>query len=356
MPRKRIAVVVTARASYARVQTVLEALRAKDAVDVQTVAAGSLVLDRYGRAATEEAWTERVWNVLDGTTHATMAAETGLLAFRLADTFARLRPDLVVTIADRHETLGTAVAASYQNIPLAHIQGGEKTGSIDDKVRDAVSMLADLHFPATLRAAERLRLMGVRGPIHRTGCPSVDLAARALDAPVVAGPAPILVLMHADTTSDRGVADLEALQTAVESFKRPVLWFWPQEDAGAGDLERSLRRWHPGHVEFRRHLPADEFLVLLRDAPCLLGNSSVGIREASYLGTPVVCVGDRQKNRERGFNVLDVAGDAKAVRSAVQLQLWRHRRYPGSHLYGDGQSGPRIARLLEDYVGSISHA
>jgi len=350
-----VCVVVTARASHARVKTVLDALRAGGKVEVQTIAAGSMVLPKYGRAHADETWTELVWNVIEGATHETMASETGLLTMRLAEMFARKNPDLVVTIADRHETLATAIAASYQNIPLAHVQGGENSGSVDDKVRNAVSMLAGLHFPATRLAAKRLRSMGVRGPVHLTGCPSVDLAEQAMHAPWCEsdGPGPVLVLFHAVTTSNRSLSDLAALQEAVESFEqRPVLWLWPGEDAGSGDLERELRRWHPAHVTFRRHVPVDEFLVLLRDTPCLMGNSSVGIREASYLGTPVVNVGDRQHGRERAGNVVDVAGDAQAIIDAYRFQLGQTNRYRCSTLYGDGQSGPRIARLLEDFVCS----
>jgi UDP-hydrolysing UDP-N-acetyl-D-glucosamine 2-epimerase len=348
---RKVCICITARASYARVLTVIEALRAGGKVDVQTIAAGSLALDQYGHVEPDQPWTEIVSNVLAGTTHANMAAETGLIAFRLADTFARLRPDAVCCIADRHEVLGVAVAASYMNIPVAHVQSGEISSSIDNKVRDAVTTLADVCFPATRLAAKRTRTINARAVVHLTGCPSVDLAERCLMAPATS--APVLVLFHADTTSNRSLADLSALQEAVEGFEsRPTIWFWPGEDAGAGEMERQIRRWHPGHVEFRRHVPVEDFLPLLRDSPCLLGNSSVGIREASFLGTPVVNVGDRQKGRERAGNVVDVAGDTQAIIDAYRFQLGQVNRYRCSTLYGDGQSGPRIARILEDFVCS----
>src|SRR5574343_75967 len=155
MPR-RLAIVVTARPSYARIQTVLEALfRDYPDVDTHIIMAASTLLHHYGKVEDDCPFPihHKVWSTLDGHNHVTTATETGLLTIKLAQLFYDLKPDLVVTIADRHETLATAIAASYQHIPLAHIQGGEKTGSIDDKVRDAVSMLSDWHFPATDNAA-----------------------------------------------------------------------------------------------------------------------------------------------------------------------------------------------------------
>lgn len=255
---------------------------------------------------------------------------------------------MVVTVADRHETLATSIAAAYQHIPLAHIQGGEHTGSIDDKVRHANSMLADYHFPATEQAATVLRHMGVTGGIYTLGCPSIDLASESVADP--RWERHLVVLQHPVTNEAAAAAsqidETFAALTSPEFDDRPILWLWPGQDAGSDDLAKRLRehREHDeaGDIEFRRHLPASQFLSVLRSASVLVGNSSAGIREASYLGCPTVNIGTRQSNRERAGNVIDVGYSSYAIRDAISRQL-AHGRYPSSDLYGHGRSGEAIA-------------
>jgi UDP-hydrolysing UDP-N-acetyl-D-glucosamine 2-epimerase len=339
----KICLVLTARPSYAKIQTILDALP-----DAQLVVAGAALLERYGAVAdtVSHPVAARVYSVVEGSTPETDAIETGLLGERLASVFAQLRPDVVLTVADRHETLATAMAAAYMNIPLAHLQGGERTGSIDDKVRDAVSMLADIHFPATVQAGVRLSQMGVRGPIHVTGCPSIDLCTQA----VYHGwwtVRPTLVMQHPVSGEDP-VAQIDETIAAIQEVNPPhVLWFWPGEDAGCAAMAKRLRLWHetnPPNVTFKRNLSPATFLNLLANASVVVGNSSCGIREASYLGTPVVNIGTRQTGRERGENVVDVAPNKSEIVRGWQAQ-WG-KRYPPSSLYGDGQAGQRVAEIL----------
>lgn len=359
---RRIAVVITARPSYARIQTVLEALRADPRADVRLIMAASSLLHHYGNVADTIPFpiSHKVYATLDGHNLQTSAIETGLLTQQLAHVFAAERPDVVVTIADRHETIATAIAASYQNIPLAHLQGGEDTGNIDQKVRYAISMMADLHFPATARAAERLNTLGVNGSIFPYGCPSVDLAARATYLPEYADT--IVVLQHPVTTEVESAYDqIEETYQAVGQFLSGyrVLWFWPGQDAGTEDTAKHLReniahreshRRNGGGIEFVRNLVPLHFLSILRSCAVLVGNSSVGIRESAYLGLPVVDVGTRQNGRERERNVLGAPYVRGAIERAVDLQL-KHGRYERSHLYGRGDAGQRIAAALIDPQG-----
>src|SRR3954466_14622752 len=184
--RRKVCVVVTARPSYSRIKTALQAIQAHPDLELQLVVAASALLDRYGNAVRfieDDGFTiaARVYMVLEGENLASMAKTTGLGLLELATVFDNLKPDVVVTIADRYETLATAVAASYMNIPVAHVQGGEVTGSIDEKVRHAVTKLADLHFVATKKAAERVINMGEDpDTVILTGCPSIDIAAEVL--------------------------------------------------------------------------------------------------------------------------------------------------------------------------------
>jgi UDP-hydrolysing UDP-N-acetyl-D-glucosamine 2-epimerase len=357
--RKRIAVVVTARPSYARITTALEALYLRGDVDVSLIMAASSLLERYGRVSDYVPFPihARVYSTLEGANHETSAIETGLLEVQLASQLSHLRPDMVVTIADRHETLATAVAASYQNIPLAHLQGGEDTGSIDDRVRNAVSMLADLHLPATDMAAWKLANMGVRGRICKTGCPSVDLALRAKSLPPITtiphGVGPqidfsgrfLMVLYHPDTREDP-TGHIGAILRACGRHNLPIALFWPGEDAGQEIIAKEIRVLNP-HVPFQvfKHLPAPEFLKLCDQAVALVGNSSVGIRECAFLGTPVVNVGLRQEGRERASNVVDVPVNEAEIAYAIQQQI-DHGTYERCFLYGDGHAGELVAAAL----------
>jgi UDP-hydrolysing UDP-N-acetyl-D-glucosamine 2-epimerase len=278
-----------------------------------------------------------------------------------------MRPDVVVTIADRYETLATATAASYMNIPLVHIQGGEVSGSIDDRVRHAVSKLANLHLVSTEGAAERLRRMGEdRTAIHVTGCPSIDIAAGVLNCPGldfdpirryvgVGSPVDlsngyIVVLQHPVTTEyESARSQATATLEAVCEVEIPVLWFWPNVDAGSDGTSKAIRAFRetfgPPNVHFFKNMKPDDFVRLVNDSRCVVGNSSVGIRECTFLGVPVVNIGSRQRGRERGDNVIDAPHEREAIINAIKHQIERGR-YPTNHLYGDGRAGERIASVL----------
>ena len=344
---RKVCVVITARPSYSRVRSVLTALRARSDVDLQIVACASAVVTRYGKVVDQIhrdgfLVNELVHSVVDEDTLGNSARSTGLLTLELAGTFERLRPDVVVTIADRHETLATAIAASYQHIPLCHIQGGEVTGSIDDKVRNAVTMLADVHCAATIKAASRLDFLSHGGEVHVTGCPSIDLAAEALKL----GPtkvADVIVLQH-PVTGEREQAG-DQMQATIEAVGKEALYFWPGEDAGNEAMCKALRL---ADIHPVRNVPPLEFLRMLLGAQVLVGNSSVGIRECSFLAVPVVNIGTRQQGRERGHNVSDVPHNANLIGLAVTTILELERRCLASTLYGDGHAGERIAGILAD--------
>jgi len=189
LKRKKICVLVTARPSYSRIKSALTAIQAHPDLELQLVVAASALLDRYGNAfkVIERDGFDiraRVYMVLEGENLVTSAKSTGLGLVELATVFDNLQPDAVVTVADRYETLATAVAASYMNIPVVHVQGGEVTGSIDEKVRHAVTKLANLHLVSTEKAAERVMRLGEQPcTIIKTGCPSIDLADQVLQEP-----------------------------------------------------------------------------------------------------------------------------------------------------------------------------
>ena len=373
MPRK-VCVVITARPSYSRIKSALTAIRDNPELELQLVIAASALLDRYGTAIDfiEDDGFEvaaRVYMVLEGENPTSMAKTTGIGLLELATVFDNLKPDVVVTIADRYETLATAIAAAYMNIPVAHIQGGEVTGSIDEKVRHAVTKLSDLHLVSTKVAGTRVEKMGeCADKIFVTGCPSVDLAAEVLPDPVLnfnpfekyGGVGDLtelengyLVVMQHPVTTEYKLSREQILQTleAVHEIGLPTLMFWSNVDAGADGTSNGIRSFRekvkPENMHFFKNMSPTDFLRLLYNSKCLVGNSSVGIRECSFLGVPVVNIGTRQSGRERGQNVLDVEYNKDQIGDAVFQQI-KNGRYNSDQLYGDGKAGERISRLLAE--------
>jgi len=270
-------------------------------------------------------------------------------------------------VADRYETLATAGAAAYMNIPVVHVQGGEVTGSIDEKVRHAVTKLANLHLVATPQARERvIRLGEPDASVIVTGCPSIDIAADVAARPELdfdlferyggVGPRSdlgrgyLVVLQHPVTTEyEEARAQVEETLYAVRHSDLPVLWFWPNVDAGSDGTSKGIRVFReqekPEHLHFFRNMFPEDFLRVLLRSVAIVGNSSVAIRECSFLGVPAVNIGTRQQGRERGGNVIDVEHDRGEIAGAI-LHHRRHGRSAPDHLYGDGQAGPRIADCL----------
>jgi UDP-hydrolysing UDP-N-acetyl-D-glucosamine 2-epimerase len=370
--RRKIAVVITARPSYARIKTALRAIQDHPDLELQLIVAASALLDRYGTAVRfieDDGFqiAARVYMVLEGENLASMAKSTGLGLLELATVFDNLKPDVVVTVADRYETLATAVAAAYMNIPVAHVQGGEVTGSIDEKVRHSVTKLADLHLVSSGKAAERVIRMGEQpDAVCITGCPSIDIAAEVFCRPGLdfdpftkypgVGDAMdlsdgyVVVMQHPVTTEYTNAQQhVEETLNAVNDIGLPALWFWPNVDAGSdgtsGGIRKFREREHPEQFYVFKNMSPTDFLRLLCNASCLVGNSSVGIRECSYLGIPVVNIGSRQLGRDRGGNVIDVGYDRKEIVAGIRTHL-DNGHYPNDKLYGDGHAGERIADRL----------
>ena len=298
---------------------------------------------------------------LEGDTHISSVKTASLLAMELAPVLARVSPDVVVTIADRFETLGTAMAASYQNITLAHIQGGERSGNIDDKVRGAVTALADIHFPASGQAYLRIQDFGKEN-VHWVGCPSVDLALRCKDGRPLhylhggVGPGVdlskpyVMFMLHPDTrqsyTDNYAMAEqtLAAIPEGVQ-----VCGFWPGPDPHSEAIQKVLRQRPDVHLW--RRLPPEVVYRLLLGAQFIIGNSSVGIRECESLGVWAINVGKRQMLRERGSNVIDVGWQDHinygcGGNYAQAVSRVTPERPPIRGIYGQGDAGTQIAKIL----------
>lgn len=369
---------MASRANYARVKYVLRAIKERDDLELQLIVGASVLLYRFGKAVDvirQDGFEpiRSIYYIVEGETLTTQAKSTGLGIVELSTAFEDLKPDIVVTVADRFETMATAIAASYMNIPLAHIQGGEITGNIDETVRHAITKLSHYHFPSTEKSAERLLKMGEESwRVMLTGCPSIDILVNedlslheyvfskygGIGSGIDSEKPYILVLQHPVTTS-YGESLHQIRETLLALKERPEqkIVLWPNVDAGTDDISKGIRvfREKNMHLNFHyyRNFSPEDYAVILNNAVCVVGNSSSFIREGSFLGVPAVMVGDRQEGREHGPNIITVGYNHQEISQAIERQI-SHGRYPSVSIFGNGKAGMRIANLLAEVPISIN--
>jgi UDP-hydrolysing UDP-N-acetyl-D-glucosamine 2-epimerase len=369
MAKRKVCVILVDRANYGRLKPVMEAIATRPELQLQVVATGTMVLERFQQpvqVVKEDGFNVdgEVYIELEGSTPATMAKSVGFAVVEFTSEFQRLKPDIVLLIGDRYEALAAAVAAAYMNICIAHIQGGEVSGSIDESTRHAITKFAQFHFPSTKRAANYLVRMG-ENPEHilGIGCPSSDIA-RCLDRTLssetlnnrgsgcrIEVDKPFLLCLFHPTTTQYGGErqQIEELLSALHQLKTQTVLLWPNIDAGADHISKAIRvfrdRLTPTWLRVITNLTPESYLKVLSHAACAVGNSSSFVRDASFFGTPVVLVGSRQEGREVDEHVTSVGPVAGEIVEAVRKQLI-HGAYPSSMLYGDGHVSEKIAEAL----------
>jgi len=378
--KRKVCVVVNSRANYGRIKSFMRAAQHSSELTLQVVVGASAVLYRFGnvKAVIQEdgfSIDAEMHSVVEGNEPVAMSMSAGLAGIELSGILNSLAPDVVVVVADRYEQIATAISSSYMNIPVAHLQGGELTGSIDDSVRHAISKLAHIHFPATDLAGRRLVKMGEDpNSIHVIGCPSIDLVFESEGAP----PASVMrtgvgsqvdlsrpylvVVQHPVTTEyldaySQVTETISAVRSINEDSGVQVVWLWPNVDAGSDSVSKKIREFRESKdstgFHFFRNFTPENYIRVMRGAKCIVGNSSSGIREASFLGLPSVSVGTRQRGRERSDNVIDVGYSAEEIEGATRRQLNRGP-FDSSTLYGDGGAGQRMAEILSNTELSVS--
>lgn len=370
---RKICVVVASRANYGRVKPVLLAIKEHNDLELQLIVSASMLLERYGKAVDvveNDGFIpdKKIYYMLEGESLGTQAKSTGIGIIELTTAFEELKPDVVITVADRFETMATAIAASYLNIPLAHIQGGEITGNIDETVRHAITKLAHYHFPSTEKSRERLIKMGEEDwRIRNTGCPSIDTLVQqdlgiakcveymktGVGKRIDINEPYILMIQHPVTSEYYdGYDQIMETLNALKKFPQQKLILWPNIDAGSDKVSKGIRVFREVNRElpFRyfKNFPPEIYNCLLANATCVVGNSSSFIREGSFLGTPAVIVGNRQEGREHGKNVVYVTNSQKEIEKAIAQQI-EHGRYLSESIFGNGNAGVLIA----DYLANV---
>lgn len=368
MKKRKILVVLVDRANYGRMRPVMQAIQRHPKLELLVMCAGTMILERFGSTVNEVKEDgfnidSKVFMELEGSVPLSMAKSLGFGVIEFASELSRLEPDIVLLIGDRYEALAAALAAAYTNLPIAHIQGGEVSGSIDESARHAITKFAHWHFPATARAAEFIHRMGEpKDRVFHVGCPVGDyiltldstLPASVFDAgsgAMIDPDKPFdLVIFHPVTTEFGGErAQVRELLGALETLARPTVFLWPNIDAGADHISKELRifreRAHPNWLRFITNLTPVNFQKALKRCQVAIGNSSSFVRDTTFTGTPVVLVGGRQTGRETGRNTRCVPAEKDAIMSAIRAQA-AHGVYPVDDLYGDGKTSERIAERL----------
>lgn len=372
---RKICFVITSFIHYSRNLLILEELNKRSDVELHIVVGGAALLPKYLSTFSnikEELkqngfkYMYDAYFNLEGNEGITKAKTAGLGTIEFSTIFGAIKPDLVLVRGDRFEVLAAATAAAYMNIPIAHIEGGDVSGTLDESVRHAITKLSHIHFATNEDAKERILRMG-EDPryVFNFGSPDVELVhtletdgllhqsqfLQTGSGTVIDFKKDFLMVMYHPVSTEIGTLGLKtkALLEAVHETRMPAVWFWPNFDAGAEEISHELRKFRDieknHQIRFMRYLPPKVFLALLKHAKAFIGNSSAGIKECSYLGVPVIMTGTRQLDRLKAENVFEVPQEKQAILSAIQKQLV-HGRYQTSHIYRGDNTAKKIAATL----------
>ena len=368
---KKICVVVASRANYGRVKYLMKSIQAHPKLSLILIVGASALLDRFGNITEiikQDGFTinRSIHYIIEGENPTTQAKSTGIGIVELASAFQDLKPDAVITVADRFETMATAIASTYMNIPLIHIQGGEVSGNIDDRVRHSITKLSDIHFVSTSNSAKRVIKMG-EDPnyVFNFGCPSIDVLLQedlSIDnnimkhelgagVPIDWNEPYILMLQHPVTTSfGQGFYQVTKTLNALKNIpKLQKIVMWPNVDAGSDDISKGIRHFREFNMKeniyYYKNFSPENYARVLNNAICCVGNSSSFIREGAFLGVPAVIVGDRQEGREHGKNIIFSKYVSGEIEKKINFQI-KKGRYISENIFGNGTAGQKIANQL----------
>lgn len=352
----------------------MSSIKKHPGLELQILLGASAVLDRYGnvqKLILDDGFKPNFvfYNILEGQSPVLMAKSTGLGLIDASMVFENLKPDMLIVVGDRFEMMSVTLAAAYMNITIIHTMGGEVTGTIDESIRHAITKFAHIHFPANEDSRQRIIRLGEDPKfVFNVGCPRIDLVSEelknnsyqvlknlfeenngvgesfSLEQPF------LLVSQHAVTT-EFGDARWQINQTlqALRELAMPAIMLWPNADAGGDDISRGIRIFRENNniksLYLFKNLPTNIYIHLMNTTACLVGNSSSGVREGAFIGTPVVNIGTRQNKRLRGLNVEQVEYNSDEILAGIKKQL-NHGKYEKSNIYGNGKAGTKIAEII----------
>jgi GDP/UDP-N,N'-diacetylbacillosamine 2-epimerase (hydrolysing) len=362
---RKVMYVTGTRADFGLMASTLQQVQAHPDLALQVAVTGMHLSEVYGSTvrdieALQLPIVARIPTNVEERSPGSMAQAIGQAVTGLAKAMADSRPDVLMVLGDRGEMLAGAIAAVHLGIPVAHLHGGERSGTVDEPVRHAITKLSHWHFVATGESRDRVIRLGER-PEHVwiTGAPGLDglhefaatTRADVLGDLGLPGDARYVLVLFHPVVQEMDSAELQtgilanALTDAFKASNTHVVWLDPNADAGSGGILRTLEGLRGERLHRITHLPRPRFVAALAQADALVGNSSAGIIEAASFGTPAVNIGSRQRSRERNANTTDCEVARHAIADAV-AQAVSHGHFPPRNRYGDGCAGERITRLL----------
>ncbi len=377
--KKNICIVITNRANFARMKSLLIEVKKSRKLNLQIILSGSALSHKFGQLEKELKKnkllaTAKSYFLIEGGDPISQAKSTSLAISEFATIFSKIKPDVVVTVGDRFETIATAISSAYLNIPLAHLQGGEVSGNLDEMVRHSITKLASYHFTTTKKSSERVIKLGEeKKRVFFSGCPGMDLLEYVKNKNInkkflenlsytgkkfLFDKKFILVINHPVSTESKkkNLFNINILLKTLSKMNFHKIMFWPNPDAHNDIISSQMRifkeKYKKDDFTFIINASPEDYAILMSNASCLVGNSSSFIREGSQLGKPALLLGNRQNKREVGENVIYGDYNPNNIIKKIQFQI-NKKKYKKQNIYGKGSSGKFIAKILEKIKPSI---
>lgn len=370
--RKNICFIITNRANFARMKSLLIEIKKSSKLKLQIILSGSALSHRFGQLENELKKNKlfavaKSFFLIDGSDPITQAKSTSLAITEFATLFSKIKPDMTITVGDRYETIATAIASSYMNIPLAHLQGGEVSGNLDEMVRHSITKLSSYHFATTKKSKERVIKLGEeKTRVFFSGCPGMDLLKSCekkmkknffnkvsyTGSKFLFNEKYILVVNHPVNTENKkyNLDKINILLKTLTKVNMHKIMFWPNADAYSDTISSQMRtfkeKYKNNDFTYVINSSPEEYASLLYNASCLVGNSSSFIREGSQLGIPALLLGNRQNKREVGKNVIYCDYESNTIIKKIKYQI-RKKKYKKQNIYGNGNAGKFIVKILE---------
>jgi len=364
--KRKVFVVIERRADYSRYKPILEKMREDKFFEIHLVVTGICLLEIHGK---DVDYIKKDGFIINSEIEmfaikrpdngGEMVRSMSRVMTKLVDELEKANPDLVLSGFDIGGNMAVTIAAAHMNIPIAHIQGGEVTGSIDESIRHAMSKFSHIHFPATELSKNRLIKMGEEPKnIYVVGCPSIDVIVNTPEIDIIEleqyfdldFSKPVLLLIQHPVTTEASDSFNQIKETvdAIKESKIQTIALLPNNDAGHEEiidyLKKSGIKWYPS-------LSTKIFINLYKNISALIGNSSSGIHETPTLKIPAINIGNRQQGRERAKNVIDVPYQKKAILNAINKSINDERFLKQikeiKNPYGEGDSAQKIIQILK---------
>lgn len=367
--KRKIAVITGTRADYGIYYYVLKAIQKHPELELALIACGMHLCPEFGMTINEIKKDgfeieDSFETILASDTGSAMAKSIGISIMYMTKSFERIKPDILLILGDRGEMLAAAISAIHMNIPVAHIHGGEVTGTVDESVRHAITKLCHIHFPATEDSKNRIIKLGEKEEnIFVCGAPGLDYIKNAsylsrqeiLDRFNLKDEKILLMTQHPVTSERDKVAEqIKETMEAIAELKCQTIITYPNSDNGGREIIKCIEEYAKEYkfIKLFKNLSQTEYLSILNTVDVMIGNSSSGIIEAASFKLPVVNIGTRQEGRLRACNVLDVGYNKEEIINAVNKSLYdesfKNELMKCTNPYGDGNASGKIAQILSE--------